>query len=110
MSNRTYRAKTFESVHSIDDPKGVSWMTGYTLDMLPAHEPFVDPAHDHGDGCNHWGVFPVSTAELVGKKGAALALGDIFGVELNLSADQPSEVDPVIDGYYLPISDEELGL
>ena len=106
MSGEFY-ATTVEQVGFVDEPNGVSWLTGHSLAL--ENQPLVHSPEDHGDGCNHYGVFPVSTAELMGAKGAALALGDYFIVKLNLAATQPSEVDPTIVKYAIPPTDNELG-
>lgn len=107
-----YISKTFEAVYGIDDPAGVSWLTASSLqlDGHPDYEPFSDECgvDPECEDCNRWGVFPVSTEELLGIKGTALALGDTFELALNLDARSPADVDPQVLRYLPPVPDEEL--
>ncbi|QQS21683.1 hypothetical protein IPM09_04160 [Candidatus Saccharibacteria bacterium] len=100
--------KTLEALHAIDEPVGVSWLTAMSLQL--DGDPSYEPIQEQGTECaccNWYGVFPVSTAELLGKKGAALALGDVFSVELNIAASSPADVAADVERYCEPVSDEE---
>ena len=114
--SKPYRAETVETLHTIDEPEGVSWLTGFSLQMNghPDYEPHQEKGTVCCEDCNRYGVFPVPTQELIDKKkaligeqGVALAIGDIFSLTLNLDAMSPADVEPVIDSYEPPISDEE---
>jgi hypothetical protein len=106
---KEYLGTTSEEIHTLDEPKGVSWLTGYSLQMdgHPDYEQF----QEHGtkcECCNRFGVFPVPTAELLGQKGMALAVGDIFKVKLNLDADTPADVMPEVLEYVPELTTEEI--
>lgn len=106
--SKPFRAKTFESVFAVDEPRGVSWLTATSL-QLDGHTDY-EPNQSEGSDCkccNWYGTFPVSTKELLGKKGTALAVGDIFSLTVNLSASSPADVAPEVHAYHKPITDEE---
>lgn len=71
---KEFRARTLESVHSVDDPDGISWLTGVSLTMDPEYQGFQDEG-SHCDDCNRYGVFPVSTDELRKAKQAKMGGG-----------------------------------
>lgn len=109
MSREVYTSKTVEDVAFIDEPKGVSWLTAYSFRLDG------DPSYEHAqeggttcECCNRHGHFPVSTKVLVGKKGTALAVGDMFVLSANLAASSPADVNPEIIEYLEPVSDEEI--
>lgn len=100
---------TSEEIHTLDEPVGVSWLTGFSLQMdgNPDYEQFQE--HDtECECCNRFGVFPVPTNELLGRKGMALAVGDVFRVELNVDAESPADVMPEVLDYIPPLTAEEI--
>lgn len=107
-----FKARTLEYVHAVDEPEGVSWLTGHSLQMDPVYEKFQDSGIECPD-CNRWGVFPIPTEELRRAKqsvlgGVVVRKGDIYELLLNFDASTPADVDPNVIAYKLPVTDEEL--
>ncbi|MEO5690644.1 MAG: hypothetical protein ABIQ64_00475 [Candidatus Saccharimonadales bacterium] len=103
-----YMANTIEVIEAIDDPTGVSWLAGHSL-VMDSHPDYQirQEAGTEGEENNRYGVFPVSSVELLGKKGTALAVGDMFKLRLNLGAGSPADVMPEVLEYVPPVTDKE---
>jgi hypothetical protein len=101
ISGEEFRVSSYGFVTEIDDPKGVSWLLFPSL-ALDDHPRTEDGSFD---------IVPVSTAELAAAKSSSVGepeVDDMFIAEINLAAQQQSEVVPTNVEYRPKPSQEDI--
>ncbi len=101
VSGEEFRTLSYGFVNEVDDPKGVSWLLFPSL-ALDDHPRTEDGPFD---------IVPVSTAELATAKSSSEGepeVDDMFIAEINLAAQQQSEVAPTDFMYVYAPSQEDI--